>query len=284
MNRASEGDANKHGGGQLIRHADFPSRYIAPRHVDIWCPPGAAAASTHRYPVIYMHDGQNLFDPALSFIGVDWGVIEAMSALMEAGAHPGAIVVGIWNSPLRWREYMPGKPLFAPEGRELLSEFGRQAGGEPLSDLYLKFITEELKPFVDQRYPTQSGPAHTFLAGSSMGALISLYALTEYPQLFGGVACLSTHWPIGKKIMLNYFGTSLPAPGLHKFYFDYGTETLDCDYETYQIQMDVFFRNAGYRLGQDWWVRKFQGAEHSERAWRARVRIPLAFLLGIEGG
>lgn len=268
------------GTGHINRHADFASRYVAPRHVDVWCPYGVAAPSATRYPVIYMHDGQNLFDPALSFIGVDWGIIDAMVALMSAHAHPGAIVVGIWNSPLRWREYMPGKPLLAPEGRALLGRFSAQAGGGPLSDAYLKFIVEELKPFIDRRYPTLTDRFHTFVMGSSMGGLVSLYALLEYPKLFGGAACLSTHWPIGGKYLIDYFGSFLPAPSLHKFYFDYGTETLDREYEPYQIQMGDHFRRAGYRPGPRWQVRKFQGAEHSERAWRARVRLPLGFLLG----
>lgn len=282
MNSIRNGDAGARGAGQLVRHADFPSRHLAPRHVDVWCPPAASPDSAIRYPVIYMHDGQNLFDPAASFIGVDWGVIEAMSGLMAAGAHPGAIIVGIWNSPLRWREYMPRKPLLTPEAKELLADFSRQAGGEPLSDAYLRLITQELKPFIDERYPTLPDRLHTFVMGSSMGGLISLYALIEYPEILGGAACLSTHWPIGKEFVLNWFGNSLPAPGLHKLYFDYGTETLDHEYETYQIQMNHFISRAGYRPERDWQVRKFQGAEHSERAWRARVHLPLAFLLGIE--
>lgn len=281
MNRAPERIAGGCDSGRLIRHPDFPSRHIAPRHVDVWCPPGALSGSAARYPVIYMHDGQNLFDPASSFIGVDWGVIGAMAGLMEAHAHPGAMVLGIWNSPLRLREYMPGQPVLAPESRALLDEFVARAGGEPLSDAYLKFLVEELKPFIDRQYPTLPDRDHTFVAGSSMGGLISLYALTEYPTFFGGAACLSTHWPIGGKFLINYFGNCLPAPGLHKFYFDYGTETLDREYETYQIQMDKLFRRAGYRPGPCWQVRKFQGAEHSERAWRERIHLPLGFLLGI---
>lgn len=282
MNRVRIGGGVSEESGWIARHADFPSRHIAPRHVDVWCPPAAAAGSALRYPVIYMHDGQNLFDPASSFIGVDWGVIEAMTGLMQTGGHPGAIVVGIWNSPQRWRDYMPAKPLHLPEGRGLLAAFSEQAGGEPLSDSYLRFIVEELKPFIDAIYPTRPDRPSTFVMGSSMGALISLYALAEHPDLFGGAGCLSTHWPIGEQILLKYFAISLPKPSSNKLYFDYGTEDLDRDYETYQIQMDGFLQNIGYRSGRDWLTLKFQGAGHSERAWRARLQIPLAFLLGIE--
>lgn len=269
------------GTGHINRHADFASRHIAPRHVDVWCPPGIATASAIRYPVIYMHDGQNLFDPALSFIGVDWGMDEAMTRLIRDTGHPGAIVVGIWNSPLRWREYMPHKPLATPSGRRLLPRFIEQAGGEPLSSEYLRFIVEELKPFIDQNYPTLPEPGHTLVMGSSMGGLISLYALAEYPNIFGGAGCISTHWPIMDAKMVTFFGKLLPIAGQHRLYFDHGTETIDRSYEPYQRLMDKFVRIAGYEAGRDWLTRKFDGAEHSERAWRARISIPLAFLLNI---
>lgn len=269
------------GTGHINRHADFASRYVAPRHVDVWCPYGVAAPSATRYPVIYMHDGQNLFDPALSFIGVDWGMDEAMTRLIRDTGHPGAIVVGIWNSPLRWREYMPHKPLATPSGRRLLPRFIEQAGGEPLSSEYLRFIVEELKPFIDQNYPTLPEPGHALVMGSSMGGLISLYALIEYPDVFSGAGCLSTHWPIGDEFMVTFLGKSLPMAGQHRLYFDHGTETLDHDYEPYQRLMDNFVRASGYETGRDWLTRKFGGAEHSERAWRARISIPLAFLLNI---
>ncbi len=267
------------GTGAIARHADFPSRYIASRHVDVWRPPEDGSGSATRYPVIYMQDGQNLFDPALSFIGVDWGMDEAMTRLIREKRCPGAIIVGIWNSPLRLREYMPQTPLMSSQGQRVLSRFIEQTGGKPLSDGYLKFLVEELKPFVDARYPTLPDPAHTWVMGSSMGGLISLYALIEYPDVFGGAGCLSTHWPIGEGTLVDALGAVLPPAGQHRLYFDYGTETLDADYEPWQQRMDEWLRTAGYREGQDWLTRKFEGAEHSERAWRERVDWPLAFLL-----
>ncbi|HRD64837.1 MAG TPA: alpha/beta hydrolase-fold protein [Candidatus Competibacter sp.] len=270
------------GTGIVIRHADFPSCHVVPRHVDVWCPPADATAPALRYPVIYMHDGQNLFDPALSFIGIDWGIDEAVTRLIQETGQPGAIVVGIWNSPLRWREYMPHEAFATASGRRLLPRFIEQAGGEPLSAEYLRFLVEELKPFIDATYPTLPDRSHTFMLGSSMGGLISLHALIEYPNLFGGVGCLSTHWPAGEKILVDSLGAALPGAGRHKLYFDFGTETLDAAYEPYQRQMDKWMKKAGYVSGRDWLTRKFDGAEHSEWAWRARVHVPLAFLLGIE--
>ena len=268
------------GTGIITRHADFPSRHVTPRHVDVWCPPENGADSVTRYPVIYMHDGQNLFDPALSFIGVDWGMDEALVRLIRETGRPGAIIVGIWNSPLRLREYMPQKPLNASGGQRILNRFVEQTGGAPLSDGYLQFLVEELKPFIDARYPTLSDSAHTLVMGSSMGGLISLYALIEYPDVFGGAGCLSTHWPIGEEVLVDALGAALPSAGRHRLYFDFGTETLDANYEPWQQRMDEWLRTASYREGWDWSTRKFEGAEHSERAWRERVPIPLAFLLG----
>lgn len=267
------------GAGTLTRHADFASRYISARHVDIWCPPAYGLVPEIRYPVIYLHDGQNLFDPASSFIGVDWGLDAAMRRVMHDARLPGAILVGIWNSPLRLREYLPDTPLRNPDARELRAEFVREAGEEPLSDAYLRFLIEELKPFVDATYRTLPESAHTSIMGSSMGGLISLYALLEHPEIFGGAGCLSTHWPIGREALVDALGTALPGAGRHRLYFDFGTETLDATYEPYQQRMDEWLRKAGYEAGRDWVTRKWVGAEHSERAWRARVHIPLEFLL-----
>ena len=116
--------------------------------------------------------------------------------------------------------------------------------------------------------------------GSSMGGLISLYALTEYPAVFGGAACLSTHWPAGGGVMIDYLRSALPDPAGHRIYFDHGTATLDSLYPPFQRRADAVMRAAGYVEGRDWVTRVFAGAEHSERAWRVRVEQPLIFLLG----
>ena len=262
--------------GRLDRHADFASAHVPPRNVDVWLPPGYEARD-RRYPVVYMHDGQNLFDPAISFGGLDMGVDEALVRLMEAGQTAGAIVVGIWNrGDDRWREYMPRQALAAPGA---LEHFQAEAGGDVLSDRYLEFLVDELKPFVDGHYRTLPGRESTFIMGASMGGLISLYALCQYPEIFGGAGCLSTHWPAGDGIVIDYLRSALPPPGSHRFYFDHGTETLDAQYEPYQQRADAILQAAGYRRGVDWITRKFEGAEHSERAWRQRVHIPLLFLL-----
>jgi len=116
--------------------------------------------------------------------------------------------------------------------------------------------------------------------GSSMGGLISAYALCEYPDVFGRAGCVSTHWPAGDGCVVDYLGQHLPRPGTHRLYFDYGTATLDATYEPFQQRADAVLKAAGYTAGRDWITRKFPGAEHSEKSWRERVDQPLSFLLG----
>ncbi|MGC9336350.1 MAG: alpha/beta hydrolase, partial [Anaerolineae bacterium] len=160
--------------GTFHRHAEFPSALVEPRNVDVWLPPPYSRNADRRFPVIYMHDGQNLFDPRLAFTGMDWGMDEAITRLTEAGDIGGAIVVGIWNrEDGRWPEYMPQKALSSPGA---LEAFRQLVGSEPLSDRYLRFLVQEIKSFVDETYRTLPGRESTFVMGSSMGALISLYA------------------------------------------------------------------------------------------------------------
>jgi predicted alpha/beta superfamily hydrolase len=262
--------------GVLRRYREFPSDYVAARNIDVWIPPEYEEPSSRRFPVIYMHDGQNLFDPQSSFIGVDWGIDEAMRDLTAARRARAAIVVGIWNTPQRSQEYMPQRAL------EMLPVQLRRRRN-PLSDRYLKFLVEEVKPFIDDHHRTLTDRENTFVMGSSMGGLISLYAVCEYPRLFAGAGCLSPHWPAAGGVVVDYLQQALPEAGDHKLYFDYGTRTVDALYEPYQEEADQIIRAKGYTRGEDWLTLKFEGAEHGERAWRERVHIPLAFLLGGEG-
>lgn len=265
--------------GALERHENFRSAFVAPRHVDVWYPPGYFEQLHEHYPVIYMHDGQNLFDSALAFGGSGWEIDRTLARLMEEQQICGALVVGIWNTDRRWSEYMPQKPYellgLDIHSRDLTNNYE----GPPVSDAYLRFIVEELKPFIDKNYRTLSDPAHTFMMGSSMGGLISLYAISEYPEVFGGAGCLSTHWPAGENELVDEMAKHLPDPKTHKLYFDYGTEGLDAFYGPFQQRMDDHLRGAGYRENQNWMTLQFAGADHSERSWRDRVEISLLFFL-----
>jgi predicted alpha/beta superfamily hydrolase len=265
--------------GVVNRHAQFASKYVDARNVDVWLPPGYEKNRRKRYPVLYMHDGQNVFDPGSSYIGVDWGVDETMTRLVSAGRVKEAIVVAVWNTPKRVIEYMPQKAV-EEKGETVLRAFETEHAGRPISDSYLKFLVLELKPFVDSKYRTLSDRKNTFIMGSSMGGLISVYAVSTYPEVFGGAGCISTHWPAGDGLVIDYLSRHMPDLASHKLYFDYGTETLDALYEPFQRRMDGILKAAGYRQGTNWLTERFPGAEHSERAWSKRVDIPLIFLLG----
>lgn len=266
--------------GTLEHYADFPSQHIAARHVDVWLPPEYQDSAVP-HPVLYMHDGQNLFEPSIAYGGEIWEIDAAITRLMHARVIPGIMVVGIWNTPLRWPEYMIPAPFEAAENSaELRATFKAEHGSPPMGDAYLRFIVEELKPFIDSRYRTQPDRQHTFLMGSSMGGLISLAALCTYPEVFGGAGCLSTHWVAADGIMVDYLPQMLPQPGAQRIYFDHGTVDLDAQYPPYQARVDAIMRAAGYTQGENWITRTFDGADHSERAWRERVHIPLTFLFG----
>jgi predicted alpha/beta superfamily hydrolase len=160
-----------------------------------------------------MHDGQNVFNPATSTHKIPWGVDEVLTSLIAAHKVRETIVVAAWCNPLkRANEYMPAKALDTPRGKKLKAQ-GEKSFGPLLSDEYLKFLVAELKPFVDTSYRTLPGQPDTFIMGSSMGGLISLYALCEYPRVFGGAGCVSTHWVAGDGICVDYMRTALPRAG-----------------------------------------------------------------------
>ncbi len=263
--------------GKVFRYAKFPSKFADRRNVDVWLP--ADYSKTKKYAVVYMHDGQNLFDPREAFGGVDWGVDETMTKLLAENKIRDTIVVGIWNTPKRVIEYAPQK-AFDLINRRKIKDSPLVERQKAESDDYLRFIVSELKPFIDRNYSTATDRASTFTMGSSMGGLISLYAISEYPQIFGGAGCVSTHFPLGGGVMLEYMKKFLPSPKTHRIYFDYGTETLDAEYEPFQLKADRIMKKKGYKSGVNWLTRKFSGEEHSEKSWRKRVDVPLVFLLG----
>lgn len=274
--------------GRLVLMEDFPSRYVAPRSIDVWLPEGYSSA--RKYAVLYMHDGGVLFDSTVSWNRQEWGVDETMARLMAEGKIQDCIVVGIYNTgATRHAEYWPQKPFEAmtkPQQAQVMATGkGQVMAKRPFSDAYLKFLVEELKPYIDGHYSTYPDKGHTFIAGSSMGGLISWYALCEYPQVFGGAACLSTHWTgefkpndFVPKSFARYLGRQLPNPATHKLYMDYGNKTLDSLYPKHQRLVNKVLKARGY-VPPYAVVRYFPGDDHSERAWGKRLEGPLLFLL-----
>ena len=268
----------------MIRHfTDFVSQYVQARNIDVWLP--ETYHPNNSYAVLYMHDGQNIFESENTFNRISWKVDETLSTLIENHQIRDCIVVGIWNTEKRFQEYTPLKPFlnYYPQYREII---GNVVLNDLISDPYLKFITFELKPFIDKTFSTLSDRDNTFISGSSMGGLVSVYALCEYPEIFGGAACLSTHWPFSLiqtdplmfNVITDYLKETLPSPENHKIYFDHGTETLDSLYHPYQSEVDRIMKESGYSK-KSWMTRIFEGDEHSELSWQKRFHIPATFLL-----
>jgi predicted alpha/beta superfamily hydrolase len=270
--------------GRIERIENFASRHVDARHVEVWLPPGFDPAK--RYAVLYMHDGQMLFDAKTTWNKKAWHVDAVAAGLMARGVVQDFIVVGPWNNgKYRHAEYFPAK--FLPHLPEPMRQaFVEQAlQGQSRSDAYLRFLVEELKPAIDARYPTRPEREATFLMGSSMGGLISAYALAEYPRTFGGAACLSTHW-IGSferndempGAAIAYLRRTWPAPETVKLWMDRGTTELDASYNEAQPRVDALMAEKGFRPGPRFQTRVYTGAGHNEDDWSKRLHEPLRFL------
>lgn len=279
--------------GTIERIENFKSKFVTERNIDVWLPPNYS--TTQKYDVLYMHDGQMLYDTAQTWNKQAWEVDEVMDKLIAAQQTKPVIIVGIWNGgSTRHFDYFPQKPfeMLSKKQQDSIYNLNRSEGvklfnGKVSSDNYLKFIVQELKPIIDQKYAVYTDFEHTFIAGSSMGGLISIYAICEYPEVFGGAACISTHWPgifhVENNPMPNalyqYLKQNLPNPKDHKLYFDFGTATLDALYEPLQNEIDLIMKQKGYDANH-WMNQKFEGENHSESAWQKRLHIPFQFLFG----
>lgn len=277
--------------GHIERLADFPSRHVAPRHVDVWLPGGYDP--TRRYQVLYAHDGQMLFDARTTWNGQAWNLHLAVDRAVRAGRIAETIVVGVWNGgERRYAEYYPRRMLDrVPE--PLRGEYlARGMGGRNDADAYLRFLVDELKPEIDRRYATHRDAAHTAVIGSSMGGLISLYALAEHPQVFGAAGALSTHW-VGlptawgparlrnealPQAALAYLREALPPPGRHRIHMDRGTTDLEAFYAPHQAAVNALMHERGWRA-PDFRAQVVEDSGHNERDWAARAQDVVEFLL-----
>ena len=273
-------------GGQIKRLENFKSDYVPARNIDIWLPPNYDR--TQKYPVVYMHDGQMLFDAATTWNNNDWQVDEIVLELIEAQKIPPIIIVGIWNGGInRHSEYFPQKPfeMMSKAARE--KEYTRLRGDNNLfnkaiySDQYLKFIVSELKPYISDEF--NGDDDNSYLMGSSMGGLISWYGLLEYPTEFKGAACLSTHWtgnfekennPVPEHFV-GFIKKHIHKLTTQRLYFDHGTEGLDAMYPPIQAEVDRLLKMTTI----DWVSLEFEKANHTEAAWAARLHLPLLYLL-----
>ncbi len=268
--------------GRLDYYPDFPSQHIVARDVNVWLPDGYKKGD--KCQVLYMHDGTMLFDSTTTWNKQEWQVDEVVGRLIAENKIKSTIVVGIDNTDNRLNEYFPAKTLqYTPDE---IDNYGQM---EPLGDAYLKFVVEELKPFIDNQYQPLTDPSNTFVMGSSMGGLISMYALCEYPQVFGGAICMSTHLSFGHLPLAGdnhqwamafekYMSEKLPEANTHMVYMDRGTVGIDEPYAPYQVQADSLIQAKGWDK-EHYASLVFEGHEHNETCWAQRLDIPLTFVL-----
>ena len=279
----------------------FYSAHVEDRPVDIWLPDGYEKNKDQQYSVMYLHDGQFMFDQPTSPFnkgvlmklyslyvklryesGFFWDVDKTVARLIEEGSIDPIILVSVYNlaKVKRRTEYMPQKMITEQIATEFLHKESDIRKEDITSDKYLRFLVDELKPYVDQNYRTKSDQSNTFIMGSSMGGMISAYAISEYPEVFGGAACLSTHWPLGGNSVTSWYENHWPQAGNHRIYFDRGTESYDSTYGPGQAHMDSIMKKNGFTRDLDWKSLVFEGESHTGAAWQKRLHIPLEFLLG----
>jgi predicted alpha/beta superfamily hydrolase len=251
--------------GEFRAHKGFCSDFLTKaRDVLVYLPPGYSAEPERRYPVFYMHDGQNLFDGATSFVpGQEWRVDETAQALVRAGAIEPVIVVGIYHAGVeRVEEYTPSAdPRLGLGGR---------------ADLYGRLVVEELKPFVDSRYRTKAGAADTALGGSSLGGLVTMYLGLRYPEVFGKLAVVSPSvWWDGRRILRDV--AALESARRARVWLDMGTDEGAYATADARLLRDALV-SKGWGLGRDLSYFEAEGAKHTEAAWARRVDPILRFL------
>jgi predicted alpha/beta superfamily hydrolase len=251
-------------------HQAFHSRHLPDdRDIIVYLPPGYENSPWRKYPVLYLHDGQNLFDADTAFAGQEWEADETAETLIRSGQIEPIVMVGIYNTgPNRIDEYTPTRGAYG------------NTGGK--ARLYAAMIIDELKPFIDSEYRTLDEREHTGMGGSSLGGLVTLYIGLRHPEIFGKLAVLSPSvWWGNGTILRMIRDNPIPEP-LPKIWLDIGTEEGS---HPARIVRDArllrdLLCSKGWRPGVDLAYVEDQGAYHCEKAWGARMPQVLRFLFG----
>jgi predicted alpha/beta superfamily hydrolase len=255
--------------GNVQRHTHFESRFLGNRRdVLVYLPPGYRRSTTRRFPVLYLHDGQNMFDAATAFGGVEWGADETAQRLIKQRLMEPIIIVAVANTGAdRIHEYAPTRGRIEEGGRK------RSKG---LLKKYGHFLAEELKPFIDARYRTLPGPEYTGLGGSSLGGLATMVLGLWFPHVFRRLAVMSPSiWWDDCVLLLMIQQLDEAAKLPLKIWLDTGTN--EPGWERARILRDGLLEK-GWRLYDDLHYFEDEGAGHSEGAWAHRLDAVLRFL------
>ena len=250
--------------------------------VIVWVP-GDVGPET---PVLVMHDGHNLFDPATSTFGATWGLLDALRDRKPGGARIRGdrkpLIIGVTyvdgDGTKRGLEYGPediwrARPHLA---KQIPSEWNTKG---PLGNSYHKLIAETILPTIAAEFGVELARERTAMGGSSMGALTSLYGLIKYPEVYGTALAYSTHWPLGGNEVIDEYVARLPEPGTHRVWSDGGTIELDALYAPYQAYFKERMTAKGYREGVDYIEASYPNTGHSELWWAGRVEHPINWWL-----
>jgi predicted alpha/beta superfamily hydrolase len=255
--------------GNIKRHPAFPSKILGNRRdVLVYLPRGYRRLSRQRYPVLYLHDGQNVFDAATSFAGVEWGVDETAERLIKEKLIEPLIIVAVANvGEKRVDEYAPTRGVIDAKAK-------RKKRSKGLARKYGHFLMDELKPYIDQKYRTNPAAEFTGLGGSSLGGLATLTIGILYPQVFGRLMVMSPSIWWDDFAIYRLVDSIKQKPPL-KICLDTGTAEPGWEQARELLNRLV---EKGWKLSKDLQYMEAQGADHSEAAWATRVEPALRFL------
>ena len=243
--------------GKVTYHRQVTGFGLEPRDLIVWLPPTYNESSLQRFPVLYMHDGQNIFDPSTSSFGPDWQIDETCDSMIRNKLMEPIIVVGIYNTGERMHEYTPNDT----------------------SARYMQLVTETIKPLIDKEYRTLSDREHTFVGGSSAGGIISFVLCWEYPQVFSKAICMSPAFKIGN---IDYVKTVDAFTGAKKplfFYIDNGGIDLEAALQPGIDNMLHALNLKGYQKDIDYYWQAFPEASHNEAAWAKRFPAAIQWIV-----
>jgi predicted alpha/beta superfamily hydrolase len=259
--------------GNIKRHRAFPSKILGNRRdVLVYLPPGYSRFSRTRYSVLYLHDGQNVFDAATAFAGVEWGVDETAERLIREKVIEPLIIVAVANmSDERVHEYAPTPGIIDAKSKQKKRSRG-------LARVYGQFLIEELKPYIDNRYRTKREAEFTGLGGSSLGGLATLAMGILFPWAFTRLIVMSPSIWWDDFAIYRLVESIEEKPPL-KIWLDTGTN--EPGWEQARELRNRLVEN-GWRLDVDLKYLEVKDADHSEAAWAGRVAPALRFLFSTE--
>lgn len=239
--------------GNIVYHKNFYSSFLKnERDIFVWSPVNLENSNGEKFPVLYMHDGQNLVNPKTSFAGFDWRIDETIISLTKQKKIDNIIVVGINNTIDRLEEY----------------------SNSPKGELYLKFLIEEVKPFIDKNYPTLTDNKNSAIMGSSMGGLSSFLMVWKHSDVFSKAACLSSSFYYNRFDAIKLIKKTKEKKKI-RVYIDHGEDGIDGSQK-----MFFALTNKGYKIGNELDYFYSPGDGHNEKAWSDRIERPLMFLFG----